>query len=473
MGRIVPEVDPALAQGLEQGQINPKRISTRRNLGRIKLPAQLELIAEAKLRRTTTRNFRQDARRLISVMYNLKLPDDRHTLAIKKADIKTKLELRDKIKDRPDHDPDEFKLKEEIDSAQSELQKLITGTLEERKRDWHYYEYDEYASDLYMAVRLAPNYAAVKAVMNEIRALDPGYKPNSILDFGSGMGTTTWAVEETWPKAVGEFMNVELSKDQQHLCEYLLRGGKEFGDALSHVFHRQYLPSSNRVRYDMVVSAFSMLELPNRETRTQTIENLWNKTSDFLVIIERGNEGGFATINEARHLILDLSGHDVTKKLHLASESRPIIGLQAPKCHVLAPCPHEFACPRAMMSDKKRMNICRFKVVFEPLDYGELKGPLINEEFSYVVLRKGPHPSYTEPDISIRWPRIVEPRIKRSKHIHQKICCPNGCLAETVITKSKYGKAAYDLAKASNWGDILPVKVKDTYIRKSSSFNDQ
>lgn len=403
----------------------------------------------------------------------MKLPDDKHTVNMTRADIKTELELRDKIKNRPEHDSDDIRLVEDRDIAKYELEKLINGTLEDRRRDWHYYEYDEYSSDLYMAVRLAPNYACIKAVMNEIRDCDPNYQPKSVLDFGSGMGTTSWAVEETWPGLVNEFMNVDLSKDQQYLCEYLLRGGKNFGETLTNVYHRQYLPSSNRVQYDMVVSAFSMLELPNREARAQTIENLWHKTSDLLVVIERGNEGGFSTINEARHFILDLGGHDVTKKIHLSPESKPMLDSHLPKSHVLAPCSHEFACPRATMMHKKRMHICRFSIAFNPINYGEQKGPRIREEFSYVVLRKGPHPSYSQAETSIRWPRVVEKSIRRSGHIAHKLCCPNGCLAETVITKKKHGKPCYELAKASDWGDILPIKVKDTYIRNSSSFNDQ
>lgn len=471
MGRIVPEVEPTISQQLDEKTINLKRVRTRRNLGLIRLPAQLELAAQNKIKQVSDSRFREDAKKLIRIMHHLKLPDTANTIKVKKSDIKTELELRNKIHNSPDNEADLFKLKEDTDIAQYELHKLIEGTLEDRRRDWHYYEYDEYASNLYMATRLAPNYACVKTVMNEIRDLDPSIEPTAVLDFGSGMGTTCWAVKETWPNQVKEFMNIDLSSEQQHLCEYLLRGGKEFGESHPGVYYRQYLPTSNKVKYDMVVSAFSLLELPNPELRAHTVENLWHTTTDLLVLVERGNKGGFDAINEARNLILDLSGYDVTKRLQLSCTTKASRGLQEPNAHVLGPCPHEFLCPRTQMPSKKRLNVCSFRVVFEPLELGEKKRAFITEELSYVVLRKKPYINYFG-EASVRWPRIVEKRNRSGGQVGHKLCCPNGSLAETVITK-KYGKNAFNIAKSCDWGDILPIKVKDIYVRKSSFIDKQ
>lgn len=467
IGRIVPEIEPDLAQKIADEALNPKVLVTRRNIGFVHMPAQLQTLAEARLRHYSDKQFRAEAKELIRIMQNLKLPDDEHSIRVKKADLRTELEIRDKIKSRPEYDPSDFRIKEDDWAARDELTGLINGTIGERRRDWHYYEYDERASNMYMATRLPPNYACIRTVMKEIKDLVPNFQPKSVLDFGSGMGTTIWAVNETWPNTVSEFMNIDISKEQQHLCEDLLRGGKEFGEMLPGVFHRQYLPSSTKVKYDLVVSAFSMLELPNSELRANTIENLWHKTNDMLVIIERGNRGGFATINEARHFILDLTGHDVTKKLIFCPESQPAVRRTIPDSHVVAPCPHEYACPRAMMSSKKNMDVCRFKVFYEPLEIGQKTTGLLPEEFSYTVIRKKPHPSYLGEDTP-RWPRIVEKRLHSKNQITHKICCPNGHLAETVITKKKYGIPSYALAKSCDWGDILPIKVKDTYISRNT-----
>lgn len=475
MGRIVPEIDPVLSDQIEENIVNVKRIPSRRNLGLRRLPAQLEFAAQAKLKAIADKKFRQNANELYKVLYNFKLPDDSNSLEEKRKDIKISLELRDKLTKHTGYDPTEFHLKEECDIAQYELKKLIDGTLEDRRRDWHYYEYDEYSSALYMSVRLPSNYACIKTVMDEIRAADPSFEPSSVMDFGSGAGTTIWAVNETWPNSVSEFLNIDLSKEQQHLCEFLLRRGKHFGDHLPGIFHKQYLPTSTKSKFDMVVAAFSMLELPNSEMRAHVVENLWNKTNDLLVIIERGNFGGFSTINEARHLILDLGGRNVTSRLNKTYETKLKPDLIKPNAHVVAPCSHDFLCPKISMPCKKRMNECRFKVAFEPLEFGQQAKGYLHEEFSYVVLRRGPYSNNYYHDIGhkdYRWPRIVEPRNKGSGQLGFKLCTPEGNLAETIITK-KYGKPIFQLAKSCDWGDILPIRIKDTYISKSSSFIDK
>lgn len=466
MGRIVPEINPEIARQIEEDSSNVKKLKTRRHMGFVSLPIQLELAAQAKLKQKADANFRKEAKELINRIYNLRLPDERDTIPTKRADIKTELEMRNKIKSDPAYDPRMFRLKEDIDIAHFELRQLIEGTLEERRRDWHYFEYDEYSSNLYMAVRLAPNYAALKTVMDEIKDLDQHFEPKSVLDFGSGMGTTIWAVNQTWPNCVQEFMNIDISKEQQYLCNNLLRGGREFGDHAHNVFHKEYLPVSTKVKYDMVVAAFSMLDLPNSQLRAQTIENLWNKTSDILVLVERGNSGGFSIINEARHFILDLAGHDVTRRVILSTEKSINNDLYKPQAHVLAPCPHEFTCPRATMTAKKRRDVCRFRIVFEPLEFGQQKRGFIAEEFSYVVLRKRPFSTYFN-ETDSRWPRIVERRRRGHKQVTHKLCCPNGCLAETTLTRKRYGDSVYELAKSCDWGDILPIRVRDTYVKSA------
>lgn len=464
MGRVVPEIDPDLGSRIEEGSVNPKKLITRRKFGMTRLPVQLQIIAEERLSRYSDKLFRDEAQYLAHIIDQFKLPDDKNTLKVKRADIKTELEVRDKLI-VPEADEDGLELDEEVKFVNSQLHDLIQGRLDANRRDWHYYEYDERAALMYMATRLPPNYACLRTVMREIHEMDPSFKPKSVLDFGSGMGTTVFAVNATWPTEVNEFMNIDISKEQQYLCEYLLRGGKDLGEPLQNVFHKQYLPSSNRVKYDMVVAAFSMLELPNSQLRANTIENLWNKTNDLLVIIERGTTGGFEIINEARNFVLSMSGHDVTKKLVLAPPSKPSLACAVPTAHVFAPCPHEFICPRYLMPSKRRMNICRFRVHYEPLGFGQQKLGYGKEEFSYVVLRKRPNDMNGCP---MRWPRVVEAKKRPGKHVIHKLCCPSGALAETVFTKAKYGAAAYKVAKAAEWGDVLPVKIHDTYEVKNA-----
>lgn len=69
--------------------------------------------------------------------------------------------------------------------------------------------------------------------------------------------------------------------------------------------------------YDLVVSAYSFLELPSVQARINTLVNLWNKTFRYLIIIENGSNGGFRVINEARDFILQIE--DERNKGHVFS----------------------------------------------------------------------------------------------------------------------------------------------------------
>lgn len=467
MGRVKPAINPDLKEKISNQDVNVKRLPTRRNYGFVQMPVQLEMAARKKISQFEDKKFRNEAMLLRNVMYNRRAPDDHETLAKKKLDIRLELELRGKTNVPYSYDPTDQTLPEDMVIQNHELQAKIEGKLEEKRRDWHYFEYDDYASTLYMTMRLAPNYAGIKTVMEEIKAQLPEYRPQSVLDFGSGMGTTSWAVHSTWPNCAKEILNVDISKNQQELNEYLQRGGRDRGESLPGVFHRQYLPTSNRSKYDMIVAAYSLLDLPNEQNRVNVIENLWNKTTDLLVLIERGNIGGFKTISEARHLVLELCGHKITKRFDISAELKPQLRLTEPGCHIVAPCSHEYICPRFSMSAKNNYDLCSFPIYFEPLDFGTSKGPIMHEKFSYVVLRKGGATSATNnlfrSDDGLRWPRIVQKRRKSSGLVTQRMCCPNGHLCEISVTAKNYGKETFKLAKSCDWGDILPIKIDDTY----------
>ena len=58
-------------------------------------------------------------------------------------------------------------------------------------------------------------------------------------------------------------------------------------------FFRMHLPMSNDLTYDLTTSCFSLLELPSAEARLTSVDNLWRKTSGYLVLIEEGTNAGF------------------------------------------------------------------------------------------------------------------------------------------------------------------------------------
>lgn len=45
---------------------------------------------------------------------------------------------------------------------------------------------------LYLASRVAPDFAALVQIMSDLKKRDPGYTPLTMLDFGSGVGSGMW-----------------------------------------------------------------------------------------------------------------------------------------------------------------------------------------------------------------------------------------------------------------------------------------
>jgi len=61
------------------------------------------------------------------------------------------------------------------------------------------------------------------------------------------------------------------------------------------------------------VSSFSLLELSSAESRVEILENLWNKTRKYFVLLEPGSNAGFELINEARDFLLQTYGKEISK----------------------------------------------------------------------------------------------------------------------------------------------------------------
>lgn len=68
-----------------------------------------------------------------------------------------------------------------------------------------------------------------------------------------------------------------------------------------------------------------------------------------------------------------------------------------------------------------------------------------------VILARG------SPKEANRWPRITQPVLKRPRHVHCHLCCPDGHMQHAVVTARRHGRDLYRCARVSSWGDLLPV----------------
>ncbi|GIL48837.1 hypothetical protein Vafri_5256 [Volvox africanus] len=173
--------------------------------------------------------------------------------------------------------------------------------------------------------------------------------------------------------------------------------------------------AAQRRRYDLVIAPYQLTVLPTVEERQRLVRELWDRCGDVLILIEPGTPRGFAAIAEARELVL---GRESRKRLQLeaaaasggqsqdgrAVDQRVVNKLRGAGAHVVAPCPHDGACP--MLATKRHW--CHFS---QPLllphfmqqamvlagEKAQGRGRALNvqdECFSYVILRRGPRPAF-------------------------------------------------------------------------------
>ncbi|XP_012885156.1 PREDICTED: methyltransferase-like protein 17, mitochondrial isoform X1 [Dipodomys ordii] len=331
----------------------------------------------------------------------------------------------------------EKKFLENSDSFQTEekLREAVLHVLRKTTYHWQNISYNEELSLIYMAARLDGGFAAVSRAFHEIHSRIPEFKPQTLMDFGSGTGSVTWAAHSTWGQSLHEYMCVDSSAAMLNLAEKLLKGGSESGEPhISGVYFRQFLPVSPKVQFDIVVSAFALSELPSKADRTEVVQTLWRKTNRFLVLVENGTKVGHRLLMDARDLVLK-------GKEKSSLDPRPSF--------VFAPCPHELPCPQLTASPPLA---CSFSQAYHPIPFSWNKKPK-EETFSMVILARG------SPEEINRWPRLTQPLFKRPRHVHCHLCCPDGHMEHAIITARRHGKDLYRCARVSSWGDLLPVIV--------------
>ncbi|CAK6432454.1 unnamed protein product [Pipistrellus nathusii] len=329
----------------------------------------------------------------------------------------------------------EKKFLENSDSFQTEekLREAVLHALRKTTYHWQELSYNEGLSLVYMAARLDGIFAAVSRAFHEIQTQLPEFQPKTLMDFGSGTGSVTWAAHSIWGQSLREYMCVDSSSAMLDLAEKLLKGGSENGKLyIPGVFFRQFLPVSPKIQFNVVVSAFSLSELPSRADRTEVVQTLWRKTSDFLILVENGTKAGHCLLMEARDLVLK------------GKEKSP---LDPRPGFVFAPCPHELPCPQLTAS---KPLACSFSQAYHPIPFSWSKKPK-EEKFSMVILARG------SPEEANRWPRITQPVLKRPRHVHCHLCCPDGQMQHAVLTARRHGRDLYRCARVSSWGDLLPV----------------
>lgn len=404
------------------------------NIKTLRLPEKLQVAAQSIIHRAHIRHLEEKAQSLTNFLWYRKRQIEDRALRQKAATLERELwsKVAEKHKGR---DVDEQDLEERI-------QKKVIDELKRTTYHWKQMKFDEETGVVYMAARLAGGYAAVRRALNEIKKRDESFAPESLLDFGSGLGTVAWASQSCWPESLKEFVCVDSSGSMNTLAERLLKGDDEGEEPhFKHVYFRQFLPVSPKVQFDLVVAAYTLSELPNAANREDVVFTLWRKTSAYLVLVENGTKEGHQILMEARDALLNKEEKEVL-------DSRP--------ASMFAPCPHELTCPKLA----QRLNVpCNFQQRYHTLSLPGQTGHL-TEKFSYVILaRVGAKVSSSDPglDSGLDWARLIAPVQARTRHVHCRLCCSDGNLQHVVVTARKHGRDLYRCARSSEWGDQIPM----------------
>ena len=270
----------------------------------------------------------------------------------------------------------------------------------------------------YLAVRLPATYAALRRVFAEINLHAPQAGIASMLDLGSGPGTTLFAANE-------EFSGLQQATLVESDAEWIALGkrlmdGPRLPGALKVQWSKQDLRSGLSCEpHDLVAISYTLGELPQAAAEA-VLNKAWKCAGKFLVVIEPGTRRGFAAVNAARSALIANAAHGF----------------------ILAPCPHAGACPMAAAGDW-----CHFSQRVERTQqHRQLKGADLgyeDEKFSYIVAAKN--------NSTLVGPRIIRHPGKHSGHVQLALCTPQGRIESRTVTRSS--KEAYKRARKAEWGD--------------------
>ncbi|HSE49749.1 MAG TPA: small ribosomal subunit Rsm22 family protein [Terriglobales bacterium] len=279
----------------------------------------------------------------------------------------------------------------------------------------------------YLAVRFPATYAAISAVLEELKARAPQFAPRTMLDLGAGPGTATLAALEQFPALTGLTL-VERDASFLELGRRLAAGGSPQADRFAEDLRSAKMPSC-----DLAVAAYSLGELSASDA-AQVVERAW-KQLQVLCVIEPGTPRGYATIMRVRDQLI-APGRKPQEK-----ERQPD-GAAAGAPFLVAPCPHERRCPMDGTKDW-----CHFAARVErtslhrKLKAGELGWE--DEKFSYVIFAR-------DPGIARAPARIVRHPQTGKGHMKLDLCGPEGL---ALVTISKKQGEAYRRARRAKWGD--------------------
>ncbi|HTC93427.1 MAG TPA: small ribosomal subunit Rsm22 family protein [Terriglobales bacterium] len=282
----------------------------------------------------------------------------------------------------------------------------------------------------YLLTRLPATYAAIHAVLREVKERMPGVEVRSLLDLGAGPGTAMWAAAEIFSE-LEQIMLIEQSNGFIRLGQKFAASAPSAAIQTSRWGEADLKHETQLPEHDLIVISYALGELPST-SRSRLLLSAWRAAAKVIAVIEPGTPRGFEVI------------------LHVRDE------LLQKKAHLIAPCPHEKQCPMSLCgtavpgcvspASKIKQDWCHFAQRLErtslhrKLKAGELGYE--DEKFSYIAASRQ--------SVPLAEARVVRHPIQLKGHIKLELCTREGLKQETV-TRSQGG--VFKIARKAKWGE--------------------
>jgi ribosomal protein RSM22 (predicted rRNA methylase) len=274
---------------------------------------------------------------------------------------------------------------------------------------------DEMTALAYVATRMPATYAAISAAFRAVANVRADFIPRTLLDAGAGPGTVLWAAAQAWP-SLAEALLIERSAAIARL------GGRFSAKAgIARVtWSNDDMVAGLRGTEprDLVTLAYVLGEIEDR-LRDDLIQRLWSLTGDTLIVVEPGTPAGWTRILRMRDFLI------------------------AAGAHIIAPCPHAFACPLAPP------DWCHFAQRVERSklhrETKQAESPFEDEKFIYLGASR----------IAGRQPagRVIARSQAASGRVNVKLCLADGEARWRLFTRREGDH--YRKARRLEWGDAI------------------
>jgi ribosomal protein RSM22 (predicted rRNA methylase) len=267
----------------------------------------------------------------------------------------------------------------------------------------------------YTLVRMPATYAANVHALRSLESSVPGFAPRTMLDLGSGPGTSAWAAGEVFP-SIETYTLVERDPGLVDLGKSLARQSSSWPLRQVAWLSSDLINSTALPKADLVLISYALGELESKN-RLSLIERAWAAAQQALVVIEPGTKRGFEIVLGARTQLINMSAQ------------------------LAAPCPHTQQCPMEAAGDW-----CHFAQRIERTSqHRRVKAGSLgheDEKFSYVAASRLP---VVVPHARVvRHPKIFSGYVKLE-------LCSGPLLEQRTVTRSQ--RISYKEARHARWGD--------------------